>query len=298
MRIFVTGGTGFIGRHAVRALLARGHAVLLLVLPGEARAARRLFPDKRARLISGDLAVPARWLGELRKFRPGAALHLAWEGIPDYGAAASVRNLRASLALLDALAIAGCARVVCPGSMWEYADQKGKRSERDALSPVNALAAAKLALLRFGQFSAQERGTEFVWARLFSVYGPGQKIHSLIPHTVESLRSGERLSVKNPRGGTDFVYVGDVAAALALLIDRKLPAACPVYNIGSGRLTSVSAIVNSVCRELGLAIRLPVPRAAQGCRADIRRIRREVGWKPTTSLADGIRATVRASTRR
>lgn len=293
MKIFITGGTGFIGRHTVRALLARGHSVMLLVLPREARAAERFFGSTRVTVVRGDLARPAAWRAALRRFRPEGAIHLGWTGIPDYGPAVSKKNLDQSLSLIEELGGAKCRRVVCAGTVWEYADQKGKRRESDALRPVNALAAAKIALSTFGRFVAADAGMEFVWARFFSVYGPGQKGHSLIPHIVTSVRSGVPFVVKNPRGGIDFVYVEDLARALVLLVSKRLPAEEHTYNIGSGRLSGVSRVVDIVCRELGVPSPRSRARTVTGCFADIRKVRRAVGWAPKTALPDGVRAAVR-----
>jgi len=80
VKIFITGSTGFIGKHLVKNLKARGHELFLL--------------DK-------DLADIKEWINEVKNFNPDAVIHLAWQGIPDYGPETSAKNLKYGLDLIE-----------------------------------------------------------------------------------------------------------------------------------------------------------------------------------------------------
>ncbi len=285
MKIFITGGTGFVGKYVVAELQKRGHKLLILSRrdPGSVFSSRR-----NLKFLRGDLSSVAKWQSKLARFKPQVALHLAWEGIPDYGFEASAKNLSQGLALISVLRTAGCKKVVGVGSCWEYGVNTGKVGEDAASKPLNAFSAAKNALYSLGREAAKEYGTKFVWARIFFVYGPGQKPSSLIPHLIAEKRHGRLPVIKNPNGGNDFVYVGDVARALRLLLEKNPPH--DLYNIGSGRLTGVREVARVVYGKEVVKRKGP----ARGFYANIARMKIEVGWKPEVSLAAGIRATMNA----
>ncbi|HUZ92830.1 MAG TPA: NAD-dependent epimerase/dehydratase family protein, partial [Candidatus Paceibacterota bacterium] len=134
---------------------------------------------------------------------------------------------------------------------------------------------------------AQKNGIDFIWARFFYVYGPGQKSHSLIPHLIERKRAGLPPDLKTPGAANDFVYVGDVARALAMILEKHKPSQSNTYNIGSGRLSAVKDVVNQIYKK-SIVKAKKVP----GFYADVSLIKKEIGWKPRTSLKAGIRATI------
>lgn len=283
MRIFVTGGTGFIGKYVVAELQKQGHKLLVL----SRKNAIEVFPFKRnLAFLRGGLSSPGGWRRKLAAFRPQAAIHMAWEGIPDYEIENSVGNLLQGLHLFRMLGEVGCRKVIATGSCWEYGRDSGKMKEDMDPRPMNAFSAAKTALQWLGRETAKEYGMEFVWARIFYVYGPEQRLSSLIPHLIEEKRRGAPPALKNPDGGNDFVYVGDVARGLRLLVEKKTPHA--VYNIGSGRLTGVREVARAVYGKDIVKRKGP----AKGFYADIARIKKDLGWKPTVSVAAGIRTMI------
>jgi len=264
MRIFVTGGKGFIGRHVVERLRLDGHELLVL---------------------SKNLADIEQWKGEITSFKPDWTIHLAWEGIPDYGAEMSARNLIYGLNLMKILADSGCRSVLGVGSCWEYGQETGEIQEGLPPRTTNAFTAAKNTLYYLSQQIAEENDMQFVWARLFYVYGPGQKETSLVPHLVKQYLTKQEPEIKNPNGGNDFVYVKDVAEALALIIE-KCPHKKAVYNIGSGQLTGVGEIVNLIYdKNLGVS-------SPNGFWADISSIKRDIGWRPLTDINTGVKEVV------
>ncbi|MGC9968340.1 MAG: NAD(P)-dependent oxidoreductase [Minisyncoccia bacterium] len=277
MRIFVTGGTGFVGKHVVAELRKRGHKLLIL-------SRQKTKSGPRSTFLRGDLSSITKWQGKLARFKPQAAIHMAWEGIPDYGPEMSLKNFSQGVALIRALGEAGCKKVVAVGSCWEYGRDSGKIGEDTDPRPTSAFSAAKTALHWLGRETAKEYGMEFVWARIFYVYGPGQKASSLIPHLIADKRVGTLPVVKNPNGGNDFVYVGDVACALRMLIEKKTPHG--IYNIGAGRVTGVREVARAVYGKDVIARK----GLARGFYADIARIKKDVGWKPSVSITAGVRA--------
>lgn len=287
MRIFVTGGTGIVGRAVVPLLCSRGHDVLVL--------SRRPAEGGRAAFVEGDLADADRVAGALRTFRPDTALHLAWEGLPDYSLPQSLRNLEHSVRMFSLAAEAGCGAIVSTGSCWEYLGRHGQLSEDAPIGGAEPFVAVKNALRFLGESIARAHGAQFHWLRLFFVYGPGQRPQSLVPHVIAAARGGEPPRLKAPHNRHDFVFVGDVASALADVIEQR-PAGT-VYNVGSGRPTAVVDVIAAVERLIGRVSPTSIPAGApeQDFWADTSRLQRDTGWRPAFDLEAGLRDTLQAA---
>lgn len=286
MRIFVTGGTGIVGRAVVPVLRARGHEVLVLT--------RRPREDDDEGYCQGDLSDAAALGGLLNRFAPDAALHLGWEGIPDYSLTQTLRNLDYSINFFTSAAEAGCKTIMSTGSCWEYTARNGQLAEDAPLSGAEPFHAAKNALRFVGEAVAATHGAKFFWMRLFFVYGPGQRPQSLLPQLIESIREGKPPQLRAPHNRHDFIYVDDVARALADVLEQR--PADTVYNVGSGHPTAVADVISAVHRLLDTPPAAPITAGggapSQDFWADITRLERDTGWRPMFNIDAGLRATL------
>ncbi len=292
MRIFITGGNGFIGSHLVPKLLARKHKLLLLSKGSQKKN------NKSISFVRGDLKNIDKWKNKVKKFKPDAVIHLAWEGLENYDfrATVSLRNMVNSLNMISVAAELGCRKFLSIGSCWEYGGREGALKESAPLLPpthVPDFVIAKRTIQAMGEQIARESNMQFLWPRLFFSYGPGQKSRTLIAHLVRSFKNGVAPEIQNKSGANDFVYVDDIAEALVRILERsKEPSV--IYNIGSGRLTSVAGVVREVYKNFDV----PAPRWClkkthpRGFYANISKVKKEIGWKPKTSITEGIKRTV------
>ncbi len=293
MNIFVTGGTGFLGVWVVRKLQTDGHKLLLLVRNKESVV---IFKDlKNIRYVIGDINNTSLIRREVARFKATQAVCLAWDGIPDYGFEISYRNMVSNINLLQALSELGVKRTIFVGTQWEYGKNNFHPKENQELNPWNFLAVAKASVGFWGQNIMKECGKKFVWLRLFSVYGPGQKSHSLIPYLVNCFIHNKIPEIKNIGGKTDFIYVKDVAVAIASLI--KKPKIEGVFNLGSGKLTSVKRVVDLVRKEFNFKniSKFKLKKSEihiSSVSANISKIIMETGWKPQTTIEEGVLETV------
>ena len=294
MRIFLTGGTGFIGRYVLKYLEKEGYNILLLT-----RASKENFSSiiksKKVNIILGDLSDIDKWKNELKQFKPDTTIHLAWEGIPDYGVKTSIKNLKYGLNLFEELAELGCKKIICTGSCWEYGQNQGKLSEDFPVRASNAFTAAKNALYWLGREIAKESNVIFIWTRLFYVYGPGQRENSLIPYIIKCVKEGKKLKIKTPSARNDFIYVEDVAKAIVAILEKCKQST--VYNIGSGYSTSIQEIINIIYSELNLQHK-PKDKLIKSNNipfdyfwADISKIKKEIGWEPKVNIVEGVKST-------
>ncbi len=287
VKIFITGGTGFIGQHVVSLLKKEGYRLLVLTRTPETQKS-----SKQVTFLRGDLQGNS-WKQKVAVFNPDATIHLAWERIPNYSAEIGIKNTVDSLNLFRFLAQkTSCKKIICAGSSWEYGNLLGNVSEKDIPPPYNAFTVAKWAIRTLGKELSKDHAITFVWTYLFYVYGPGQKSHSLIPHLINCADTRTAPTLKTPGAQNDFIYVEDVARGLLSLLEKT--ASSGEYNIGSGKLSSVREIQKELARFF--PILAPDKKTARlpGRCASIAAIKKETGWKPTVSLRAGIQKTVKS----
>ena len=291
MRILVTGGTGFIGKHLVERLDHKLNEVLLLSRNPQDFSS---LESENVKLMQGDLSNIDTWKHKVKEFSPHAAIHLAWEGIPDYRSVTSIKNLNHGLSLYSILIESGCKKIISTGSCWEYGKQTGCLNESQVIHPHNAFASAKNSLHWAGKYLSEENGIDFAWLRLFYVYGPNQRKDALIPYIIRCIKENTKPEIKTPSAKNDFVYVGDVADAIIAVLQHDTPnLRSSVYNVGSGNLTGVKEIIHQVYTHLNITpeVTFLEDKAEvlyDGSWADLIKIREDTGWKPAVSISEGI----------
>jgi nucleoside-diphosphate-sugar epimerase len=293
--ILVTGASGFIGRHAMSALLAAGH-----VVHGLSRRPAETSPGEWHRVDLFDDGAVDR---VLLRVRPTHLLHLGWE--TEHGRYwTSPQNLRwveATLRLARRFQELGGRRFVGVGTCAEYTwdDAVLKtgpvHERRTPRQPQRFYGTAKHATFELLNAYAASVGLDFAWARLFFPYGPGGRAETLVPSVILALREGRTALCTHGRQQRDFVYVRDAGEALAALVVRDVSG--PV-NVASGSGTAIAEVVTKLGALLGRPelIRLGAldapPDEPAALVADVGRLRDEVGYVPKTGLDEGLQEAV------
>lgn len=284
MKIFITGSTGFIGKCLLKQLV--GHEILCLT-----RSPSADIGNTKIRYVIGDLQNYSTWASELAKFVPDIAIHLAWQGLPDYSREACELNISMSLKLLSVLVESNVKRVVVAGSCFEYGSAKGKLYESLLVHSDSEFANAKIRILDEFDVVCRKTQIELVWSRIFYSFGQGQRDSSLLPSVYRSLVNGKKPLIKMPGAVQDFIFIEDVASALVKLATTKSLGG--VFNIGSGDAISVAQLVNLIAKYCGSDYCMENTDTLLGSWASIDKITNLTGWQPSISLEQGIRQTVR-----
>jgi UDP-glucose 4-epimerase len=302
-RVLVTGGAGYIGSHAVRALLDAGHAVVVL---DDLSAGHRAAVPGNVPLVELSTHDRAGVAATLREHRIDAVMHFAaWLVVPD-----SVRdplgyydnNVVGSLSLLGAMVDAGVPRLVFSSTCAVYGEPTAVPIvETLEPRPINAYGETKLAIERALGHVERAHSLQWIALRYFNAAGAhpdgtlgedhSPEIH-IIPRAIQAATGGDPVQLfgqdyPTPDGTClrDYIHVCDLADAHVLALQAlEAGHASAAYNAGTGQPHSVKQVIDTVTRVVGA----PVQWTAAGRRpgdpavlyASSERLQQALGWRP------------------
>ena len=291
-RVLLTGAAGFIGRQCLPLLVEHGFEVHAadVRLPAS--------PDKSARWHQADLLDRTAVSKLVSGINATHVLHLAWFAVPGryLTAPENIEWVRASLELAKQFYDGGGYRFVGAGTCYEYDLTVGACSETATpLQPTTLYGASKAgAGMIIGAMAAQQKRS-FAWGRIFHLYGPQEYPQRLIPSVINSLLAGQPARCTAGLQIRDYLHVGDVACGLVSILDSEVLG--PV-NIASGNAVTVKEVVNKIAGLMGktelirLGERATPAEEPPSARADIRRLKDEVGFAPLFDLEDGLKDAI------
>jgi dTDP-6-deoxy-L-talose 4-dehydrogenase (NAD+) len=253
VKFLVTGATGFVGRHLVAALLARGCEVRAVARNAETAQGMPWINDVEfvsADIHAAELDVVALTDGV------DALAHLAWPGLPNYRALFHFEhNLMADYRFIKSVVEAGVKQVLVTGTCFEYGMQSGPLSEQTEAQPANPYGLAKHTLHLFLQNLQQAQPFTLQWARLFYLHGEGQNPNSLLAALDRAIDAGDAsFNMSAGEQLRDFLPIEIAAGYLAAIAQQR--DFNGVINCASGQPVSVRALVEQRLRERGAALHL------------------------------------------
>ena len=240
MNILLTGGTGFIGKNFINLLLNSSHSVLVLTR----KESKKI---KNINFLKTSLNLSNLSFKKVKKFKPSVIINLAWEGIPNFDRSTSHKNNLDQINFFQkVLTIKEIKKVISVGSCWEYQKKIGLCKETDKTNSKTYFTKAKLNIRSFIEKECKNKNINFLWFRLFYVFGPHQREGSLIPFVINKINENKSLDKINFKNQNDFIYINDCCEIIYKSIKKKLPTG--IYNIGSGKLTSVYEITSIILK--------------------------------------------------
>lgn len=305
MAVLLTGGAGFIGSHTAERLLAAGREVIALdnfdpYYPAEMKRRNLAGLTGRPgfRLVEGDIR-DAGLLNRLADEAPiEAILHLAARA----GVRASVEdpilcaevNVTGTTRLLEFARRRRIRRFIFASSSSVYGERSKVpfREDEPFDRPESPYAATKAAGEMLAFTYHRLFGLDVTCLRFFTVYGPRQRPEMAIHLFARLIDHGEEVPIYGD--GTarrDFTYIDDIVSGVVAALDRA--GGYHVYNLGNSATTEVRELVRLISAALGKPARLKQLPSQAGdvsltC-ASIDRAAADLGYRPGTPVADGIR---------
>ncbi|MCX6815413.1 MAG: SDR family NAD(P)-dependent oxidoreductase [Candidatus Aenigmarchaeota archaeon] len=300
MKCLVTGGAGFIGSNLVEELIKKGHKVVVLdnFFLGIEKNLERI--RDKIELVDGDI----RDLDLLLKITKGVDV------IFNQAAASSSpmfrENLKEALSvnidgfihILNAARINNVKRVVYASTSSIYGNTKALLREDMKVVPVNFYASSKLMNEHLAALYGIEYGLETVGLRYMSVYGPHEegktKFANLVTQFLWAMKKDERPVIYGTGEQTrDFIYVKDICQANILAAATKKKMIGEIFNVGTGKATSLNDLVKMLNSVLNKKIqpkyvKNTVKNYIDFQKADVSKITKSLGYKPEYSIKRGL----------
>ena len=302
MKIFVTGGAGFIGSNYVRWVFANtDHEVTVydsLTYAGNLSTLKDVDDSPRFKFVKGNICQPGDV--EAAMACHDAVVHFAAESHVDRSIAGSedfiLTNCFGTNVVIDAARRLNIARVLHIGTDEVYGSvETGSSLESDPLEPRSPYSASKAGsdLIALSYFSTY--GTPVVVTRCTNNFGPFQYPEKAIPLFTTNLLDGKKIPLYGDGlNERDWIYVDDHCAGVHLALEHGT--AGEIYNIGAGNETANRVLVNKLLAQLGKdesSVQYVADRLGHDRRysVDISKITK-LGWKRTRSLDEALEATV------
>jgi dTDP-6-deoxy-L-talose 4-dehydrogenase (NAD+) len=247
--ILLTGATGFVGRQVLRALDERDCRTRLVIRDGKRDSIAPGDPTEGV-LASADIfAEDVDWWRQACR-GVDTVIHVAWYAEPGHYLHSPKNSdcVSGTLRLAQAAVAEGVRRFVGIGTCFEYDLSVGHLSETTALKPSTPYAQAKAATFTALSDLFAGRGVEFVWCRLFYLFGEREDPRRLVPYIRAQLAAGAPAELSG--GGQIRDYL-DVREAGRMIADAAFGTAQGPLNICSGEPITVRTLAERIADEYG-----------------------------------------------
>ena len=303
MKIFVTGGAGFIGSNYARWVLRNtDHSVTVydaLTYAGNLSTMRDLDDNPRFRFVKGNICHP----GDIEAAMAGHdwVVHFAAESHVDRSIASGedfiLTNCFGTNVVIDTARRLGMKRVLHIGTDEVYGSvEVGSSKESDPLEPRSPYSASKAGsdLIALSYYATH--GTPVLVTRCTNNFGPWQYPEKAIPLFTTNLLDGKKIPLYGDGlNERDWIYVDDHCSGVHLVLEKGELGG--IYNIGAGNETPNRVLVDKLLALLGKdesSVQYVQDRKGHDRRysVDISKVTK-LGWKRERSLDEALESTVK-----
>lgn len=295
MNIVITGATSFIGTAIINKLIEiEENKVWAIIRPGSPNKSK-LPKSRRITVIELDMGQIEQ-LDTYIQEPIDVFFHLAWEGVRAPfrdDEKIQKQNLDAAIKAVAASSALGCRKFIGCGSQAEYGIMQGAVTEEYTCCPQTAYGRAKFRACQEIQNYAGEHHMNFIWGRVFSVYGPGDFEGSLIMSCVDKMRRHEEIPLTECVQQWDYLYIDEAAEIFFEFAQKQCRDG--IYNIASGNHQELREFVETIKRVMQSDSELLYGKIAypkQGMVSFIpviKKMQQEIGWQSKITFKEGIR---------
>ena len=306
MKIFLTGGAGYIGSVTTELLLDQGHEVVVF---DNLERGHRAAVDRRAKLVIGDLREKDDVLKAMKSAKPDAVMHFAAYALVGESMQDPLMYFRnntvGGVNLAEAMAGAGVKRIIFSSTCASYGyPDRVPMTEDLPQRPVNPYGESKLQFEKILLWCQERIGFEPVFLRYFNACGATEKFGEhhdpethLIPNVLRvALGQMDKVNIfgddyETPDGTCirDYIHIVDLAQAHILAVEGKATGA---FNLGNGDGYSVKEVIDVARKVTGHAIPAEVHPRRPGdpprLIASAAKARKVLRWKPRYPKLDDI----------
>lgn len=296
-RVVITGATGMIGSALSRVCLDAGYEVLALARKDSPRLSN-LPHDGHLQVFDSSVdrygSIGPEQVGEADVF-----FHLAWVGTsPSARGAlnAQVDNISYTLDAVELAHRLGCSVFVGAGSQAEYGHVQGDLCPDTPAFPTTGYGVAKLAAGQMSRLACQSLGMRHEWARILSIYGPGDNLHTMVMQVIADACAGNSPRCTKGEQLWDYLYCDDCARALLSIAESGSDGR--TYPIGSGTQRRLADFIGDICDLCDTGVSpdfgaIPYQdEQVMYLRANTDALCGDTGFKPQVSFEEGISRTI------
>ena len=303
MRIFITGGAGFIGIHLCKKLLELNHDVT--VYDNFSNSLRENFDSKinqKATVISGDILDISKLVTSMQNHE--IVIHLAAQiSVPE-----SVKNPKLTFDVnvngthnvLESCKKNKISKIIAASTaaVYQNVSEKTILNESSVTEPSSPYGSSKLEMENMINDFTQTHNVNAIILRLFNVYGIGQspEYAGVITKFLSDIKSNNSLTIFGDGSQTrDFVHVNDVVSAIILSIDSSN---FGLYNVATGKSVTILDLAHLLIEQSKKKLDVVFEEQQKGdikfSHASISKINQNLAFFPEYAIADGLKTLVKS----
>ncbi len=243
-KVLITGITGFIGSKIAETLCLHGIPVI-----GLKRQNSNVWrcKDFEHQIEWVDIDIDGDWKQLIKVKNPNTIVHAAWIGVEanqraDYDK--QVQNIYFLMELLSVCKQLTVEKFICMGSQAEYGYFNGKVSEEQASCATGAYGAFKLASLEILKVFSMEHNMNWIWLRVFSLFGEKENQNWLIPTVIDRAKNHQSMDLTAGEQRYAYLYIDDFAHIIYKLITKKV--ASGIYNVSSNEVQQLKTLIEKI----------------------------------------------------
>lgn len=243
-KVLITGITGFLGSHIAENLVSNDIAVIGLKRKGSNIWRCQDFANK---IHWVDIDDEGLFKEELKRHSFDTIIHGAWIGVESNDRdnwIVQSKNIPFLVELLDVAKEVGTEKFIFLGSQAEYGNIDGKISEEDKTQALNAYGSIKLACLEIVMTFCNTNDINWIWLRLFSLFGERENENWLIPSLIQSMVNENQMDFTPGEQKYAYLYVKDFALLMNKLLVMSIQSG--IYNISSNKTRTIKSLIEDI----------------------------------------------------
>lgn len=290
MKVIITGATSMVGSAIVRNCIDNGCEVLAIVRKNTSRLTR--LPESKL------LKVIYYNLDELDQIKLDEKYdvfyHIAWgPNVKEFrdDCYAQKDNIKATLDAIKLASNSGCKKFIGAGSQAEYGPHNELIDTNTVCHPFNAYGMSKLAASMLGAKLCNQLNMNFIWGRIFSIYGINDNKGTMLDYAVNCYKNNEVAKFSSGNQYWNYLFEEDVGKMFYLLGEKHVESG--IYNIASNESKPLKEYIREFADVFGTNFKYQLAEKddsnVYGLNVDISKTKNAISYVPETSFKEGIK---------